>query len=67
MGGQPYSIPTYVAGAAAALKHRGLTDCEIYDTLLSMGIPERNINHIGKEEREKREELNGIKRNKTDI
>ena len=46
MGGPPYSTPTYVAGAKAALKHKGFTDSEICDTLLSMGIPEHNIRHI---------------------
>ena len=55
MGEQPYNIPTYVAGAKAALKHRGLTDYEVYYTLLAMGMPERNIAHIGKEERDKEE------------
>jgi len=51
MGGQPYKISTYVAGAKAALKHKGFTDSEVYDTLLSMGIPELNIRHIGETER----------------
>jgi hypothetical protein len=53
MGGQPYKMSTYVAGAKAALKHEGLTDSEVYDTLLSMGIPEYSVRHIGKEERNK--------------
>ena len=46
-------MSTYVAGAKAALKHEGLTDSEVYDTLLSMGIPEYSVRHIGKEERNK--------------
>ena len=63
----PYSMPIYVAGAKAALNYRGYDDFMVYYTLLSMGLPASAINHIGKEEREKREELSGIKRNKTDI
>ena len=64
MAGQPYKVSTFVAGAKSALKHRGFTDSEIYDTLLSMGIRPSAISHIVKEESDKKDELKRIKRNK---
>jgi hypothetical protein len=63
---QPYKTSSFVAGAKAALNHRGYDDFMVYYTLLSMGIPTSAIDHIGKAEREKREELSGIKANKKD-
>lgn len=63
---QPYKTSSFVAGAKAALNHRGYDDFMVYYTLLSMGIPTSAIDHIGKAEREKREELSGIKENKKD-
>jgi len=63
---QPYRMSSYVAGAKAALNHRGFDDYMVYYTLLSMGISPSAIDHIGKAEREKREELSGIKENKKD-
>ena len=64
---EPYKTSSYVAGAKAALNYRGYDDFMVYYTLLAMGISTSAIKHIGKAEREKREELSGIKRNKTDI
>ena len=57
----------YVRGAKEALNYRGFDDYMVYYTLLAMGVPTTFIDHLGKAEREKREELSGIKRNKTDI
>ena len=62
MGGQPYKISTYVAGAKAALKHKGFTDLEIYDTLLAMRIDKTYIDHIGKDERNKRDNKMELKK-----
>jgi hypothetical protein len=63
---QPYRTSSFVAGAKAALNYRGYDDFMVYYTLLSMGVPVSDIDHIGKSEREKREESSGIKRNKKD-
>lgn len=57
----------YVDGAKAALNHRGYDDSMVYYTLISMGVCNEYVEYIGKAEREKREELSGIKRNETDI
>ena len=57
----------YIAGAKAALNHRGYDDSMVYYTLISMGVCNKYVEYIGKAEREKREELSGIKRNETDI
>ena len=63
----PIDLTSYVAGAKNALNYRGFDDYMVYYTLLAMGISPSAIKHIGKAEREKREELSEIKRNKTDI
>ena len=60
-------MESYVDGAREALNYRGFDDFMVYYTLLAMGVPTSDIDHIGRTEREKREELSGIKRNKTYI
>ena len=51
---EPYKISSFVAGAKAALNHRGFDDYMVYYTLIAMGIDKTYIDHIGKDERNKR-------------
>tara|TARA_Y100000310_G_C20526890_1_gene736496 strand:- start:523 stop:741 length:219 start_codon:yes stop_codon:yes gene_type:complete len=44
----------YVKGAKDALNYRGFDDYMVYYTLLSMGVPIKHIDHLGKDERNKR-------------
>ena len=55
--GQPYKLSSYVAGAKAALNYRGYDDYMVYYTLIAMGVKPSAIGHIGKEEREKRDNV----------
>ena len=50
----PYNMNTYVEGAKSALNYRGFDDYMVYYTLLAMGIDKTYIDHIGKDERNKR-------------
>ena len=56
-------IHIYVTGAKDALNYRGFDDFMVYYTLLSMGVPKRYIQYIGKEERDKRVNKTEIKNN----
>ena len=48
-----HDVPSYIAGAKAALNYRGFDDYMVYYTLLAMGMPSEDISNIGKEERDR--------------
>ena len=54
---KPYKLSSYIAGAKAALNYRGYDDYMVYYTLIAMGVPASAIGHIGKAERDKRDNV----------